>query len=109
VRIVGVAGAIGSGKSELSRALTQIGGVRLSFGDFIRDEARRHELDPTRENLQQLGEQLIAELGAEEFVRRLLVERPPGELISRTVPRESPIAISSPAANGESSDRCPSP
>jgi dephospho-CoA kinase len=73
VRIVGVAGAIGSGKSELSRALAdERGWSRVSFGDFVRGQAEARGVEPTRENLQALGEQLIDELGAPEFVRRVL-------------------------------------
>jgi dephospho-CoA kinase len=82
VRIVGIAGAIGSGKSELSRALArELDAERLSFGDFVRREGRGRGVEPTRENLQQLGEQLIDELGAPEFVRRVLSERPPTDLL----------------------------
>lgn len=82
MRIVGIAGAIGSGKSELSHALArELDGVRLSFGDFVRREAEARDVEPTRENLQRLGEQLIDELGAPEFVRRVLTERPPADLL----------------------------
>ena len=73
MRIVGVAGAIGSGKSELSRALAdERGWSRVSFGGFVRGQAGARGVEPTRENLQALGEQLIDELGAQEFVRRVL-------------------------------------
>jgi dephospho-CoA kinase len=82
LRIVGIAGAIGSGKSELSHALTrELDAVRLSFGDFVRREAEARGVEPTRENLQQLGEQLIDELGAPDLVRRVLSERPPADLL----------------------------
>lgn len=82
MRIVGVAGAIGSGKSALSRALAgEGGGARVSFGDFVRDQADAREVEPTRENLQALGEQLIDELGAPEFVRRVLTDQTTTELI----------------------------
>jgi dephospho-CoA kinase len=73
VRIVGVAGAIGSGKSELSRALAdERGGSRVTVGDFVRGQAEARGIEPARENLQALGEQQIDELGAPEFVRRVL-------------------------------------
>jgi dephospho-CoA kinase len=82
VRIVGIAGAIGSGKSELSRALArELDAERLSFGDLVLREAKAHGVKPTRENLQHLGEQLIDELGAPGFVRRVLTDRPPGDLL----------------------------
>jgi dephospho-CoA kinase len=82
VRIVGVAGAIGSGKSEVSRTLArELGATRLGFGDFVRREAEARVVEPTRENLQELGEQLIDELGASELVRRVLADAPPAELV----------------------------
>lgn len=82
MRIVGVAGGIGSGKSELSRALARsTGGVILSFGDYIRTEAERRGVEPTRESLQQLGGHLINELGAPELVRRVLSEHSQAEVL----------------------------
>jgi dephospho-CoA kinase len=82
VRIVGIAGAIGSGKSELSRTLArELNAERVSFGDFVRREAEARGVESTRENLQRLGEQLIDELGAPGFVRRVLTELPPADLL----------------------------
>lgn len=82
MRIVGIAGAIGSGKSELSRALArELDAERVSFGDLVRREAEARGVKPTRENLQQLGEQLIDELGAPGFVRQVLTEHPPANLL----------------------------
>jgi len=71
--IVAFAGAIGSGKSTISTALAkELGWARTSFGDYVREEAARRELDPTsRTVLQILGEQLIAE-GWEPFCRAVL-------------------------------------
>ena len=56
MRIVGIAGAIASGKSELSRTLArELNAERVSFGDFVRREAEARGVQSTRENLQQLG------------------------------------------------------
>lgn len=82
MRIVGVSGAIGSGKSELSRALAPaLDASRVSFGEFVRGEAEARAIEPTRENLQELGEQLLAELGPSQFVQRALAVRPRAELL----------------------------
>lgn len=71
---VGVAGSIGSGKTELARALHQIiGGVLVSFGDYVRAEATRRHLRNEREVLQRLGENLIEEQGWDEFCKSVLV------------------------------------
>jgi len=61
--VVGLAGAIGSGKTTISASIAEaLHWPRVSFGDFVRAEARRRNLDDTsREVLQGLGEVLIAE------------------------------------------------
>jgi cytidylate kinase len=66
-------GGIASGKTTLARAV----GDRLSvpvasFGDFVRAAARDSGLPDDRATLQQLGEKLIADLGWEDFCRRVL-------------------------------------
>lgn len=82
MRIVAVAGAIGSGKSELSRALARaLDASRVSFGDYVRGESEARVIEPTRDNLQALGEQLLAQLGPREFVLRTLAGRPPADLL----------------------------
>jgi dephospho-CoA kinase len=70
---VGFAGAISSGKTTLASAVHHlVGGVFISFGDYIRAEARRRRLDENRETLQDLGESLIVELGWDVFCRDTL-------------------------------------
>ncbi len=82
MKIIGVAGAIGAGKSEFSNAIaSDLQGTRLSFGDLVRAEAQARGLDPTRERLQALGEELFNELGAAGLVRRLLDSAPTTELL----------------------------
>jgi len=71
--VVGFAGAIGSGKTAISTAIAEARNLpRVSFGDFVRAEARRRGLDDTsREVLQGLGEVLIVE-GWEAFCAKVL-------------------------------------
>jgi cytidylate kinase len=72
VTIVGIAGRIAAGKSELAKRLVSIVGDRTSFGGYVRQVAFERGLSDDREDLQQLGEQLLDELGAREFTDRVL-------------------------------------
>lgn len=53
-------GGIASGKSTLSEAVAQtLGCPRVSFGAYIREEAKRRGLSSDRATLQELGEELV--------------------------------------------------
>ncbi len=68
-------GGIGSGKTTLAVAVSVQFGLRhASFGQFVRAAAKRRGLPSSREHLQQLGENLIEELGWEDFCRGVLAE-----------------------------------
>jgi dephospho-CoA kinase len=71
--VVGIAGGIGAGKTAVVQELAdQIGAVTAGFGDFVRAEAARQGTEPTRDNLQALGERLKAERGDDEFTRAVI-------------------------------------
>jgi len=71
--IVGIAGQIGSGKTSLAMELSKrLNWKLISFGSFVRSEANRRGIKIDRVALQQLGEDLITELGPDEFVRQVL-------------------------------------
>jgi dephospho-CoA kinase len=73
-QVVCVAGGIGSGKTELSKALVaRLGWRRAAFGDFVRSVARARALGDGREVLQQLGEALLKQ-DAEGFCRSVLAD-----------------------------------
>lgn len=58
--IIGFSGAIGSGKSTLSKMLAEsLGWVRAGFGDYVRNEAQRQNLPERREILQEIGTHLV--------------------------------------------------
>ncbi|QMW05413.1 AAA family ATPase [Spirosoma foliorum] len=60
--VVAFSGRIGSGKTTLTTELAdQLGWPRTSFGDYVRLQAMQSNIDPTRENLQNLGEKLLEE------------------------------------------------
>jgi dephospho-CoA kinase len=72
---IGVTGEIGAGKTAISREVAaRSGAAYASFGDHVRAEAQRRSLPSERTNLQDLGEALLKDLGAEEFARCVLEE-----------------------------------
>src|SRR5687768_882062 len=71
-QIVCVAGGIGSGKTELSKALVaKLGWRRAAFGDYVRTVAHDRGLGDERDVLQQLGETLLKQ-DAAGFCRAVL-------------------------------------
>ena len=75
--VVAFAGAIGSGKSNLSRHVAGLLGCpRVSFGDYIRGIAEANHMDSSdRGVLQRLGQALVVS-NAEDFARKVLATRP---------------------------------
>lgn len=72
--ILAFAGSVASGKSTISTAVaTVLGWPRVSFGDYVRSEARHRGLGESREVLQNLGVSLIEE-GWEPFCRAVLAQ-----------------------------------
>lgn len=71
--LICLGGGIASGKTTLAEALqvTLPSSARLAFGDVVRRRALTAEREPTRQNLQEIGLQLIAE-GWPTFVDDLL-------------------------------------
>ncbi|WP_019991040.1 AAA family ATPase [Rudanella lutea] len=81
---IAFSGKIGSGKTTLTTALaTRLDWPRISFGDYVRSYAIEHHIEPTRENLQNIGERLL-DNDAEQFCASVLsqvVWRSNGNLI----------------------------
>jgi len=68
-------GGIASGKTTLSAAVAhRLGIQRASFGGFVRKRAMERRIPESREELQALGETLIAEMGWEKFCAAVLAE-----------------------------------
>jgi dephospho-CoA kinase len=70
--IIGFSGRTASGKSAVSRAVaTHYGALWVSFGDYVRAEAKRRGLVDDRPVLQDLGDALITD-GWEQFCARVV-------------------------------------
>ncbi len=61
---IGLTGYMGSGKGVLSGMLQERGFRYISLSDIVRGEATKRGLDHTRENLQNIGNDLRAQRGA---------------------------------------------
>lgn len=60
--VLGIAGKTGSGKSTLSKIIaTELNYKYASFGDHVRKIALAKSISPTRQNLQNLGQELLNE------------------------------------------------
>jgi predicted kinase len=71
--VLAVAGARSSGKTTLARAVVaRTGAAYVGFGDLVRTEAGRRGLSGSRDDLQELGQALLDELGARLFSERAL-------------------------------------
>lgn len=70
--IIVLASRIGAGKSTLARALAEASGLPIvSFGQYVRSITTERKLSLSRENLQIVGEELVAN-DPKEFTRRAL-------------------------------------
>jgi dephospho-CoA kinase len=56
--VLGLTGPNAAGKGEAARYLVSLGFTYHSLSDIIREEAERRDLEPTRENLIRLGNEL---------------------------------------------------
>ena len=76
--VVAVAGSPAAGKTTLARGLAEERSAAVvGFGALVRAEARRRGLSPGRRALQDLGEELLGELGPAGLVAAALSEAQP--------------------------------
>jgi len=64
VQYIALTGYMGSGKGVLSDMLKQSGYKYVSLSDIVREEATSRGLEHTRENLQNIGNELRSQYGA---------------------------------------------
>jgi cytidylate kinase len=72
LRIIGLVGLPGSGKSEAAQVALEMGLEVVVMGDVIRQEAAARGLPPTDENLGRLGSTLRSQEGPTAIARRIL-------------------------------------
>ncbi len=77
--IIGVTGPICAGKDEVGKLLVELGFERLSLVEALRDEARLRGIELTRTNLQDLGDELRKNEGADVLARRVMKQVVPGK------------------------------
>lgn len=73
--LIGLVGLIAAGKGEVAKYLEANGFSTFTLSDQVREEAKRRGVNtPTREDLQNLGDELRETLGEEILARRALAE-----------------------------------
>jgi cytidylate kinase len=73
--VVGFSGRQASGKTMLSREIaSRLDWPRVSFGDYVRSVAGKRGISEEAGNLQDLGADLIHELGWEKLCRQVLAQ-----------------------------------
>lgn len=70
--IIGVVGAVCSGKGFLSDELHKKGYIKLTFSDVLREEVKRRGIELSRVSLHDLGNELRKNHGADYLARKLL-------------------------------------
>ena len=81
--VLALSGRMASGKSTLALRLAELlCCARASFGDYVRTVANSRGIEPTGENLQSVGAELV-ELGWEAFCRAVLSQTSwqPGQML----------------------------
>lgn len=67
--VLGLVGLPGSGKTTIAKMLESRGWKIISMGDYVRREALKRGLKPTRENLSMLAHRLREELGMDAIAK----------------------------------------
>ncbi|KKT48960.1 MAG: hypothetical protein UW41_C0014G0004 [Candidatus Collierbacteria bacterium GW2011_GWC2_44_18] len=70
--VIGLVGPIASGKGEVAKYLRGLGFLALSLSDRVREEVRARGLPMSRENLQNIGNELRETFGGHVLAERTL-------------------------------------
>jgi len=75
--LIGITGKIGSGKSRIAKHIeTKYGFRRLSTSDLLKSILKSKNIEPSRENLQDIGDNVIRTIGGSGFMAIMLVNLP---------------------------------
>lgn len=72
--IIGLTGTIASGKSSVADILKEEGFEHHTYSDILRQEAKKRNIESTRENLQKLGNKFKEESNNMGILSRLIIE-----------------------------------
>ncbi|MCG2717264.1 MAG: dephospho-CoA kinase [Nanoarchaeota archaeon] len=72
--IIGLTGTIAAGKSTVADILKEKGFEHHTYSDILRLEAKKRNIEPTRENLQELGNKFKRESRNMGILSRLIIE-----------------------------------
>src|SRR3989338_4227048 len=73
--IIGLTGTIGAGKSLAALYIKSKGVEHLTYSNVIREEAKKRGIEPTRNNLQWLGNQMRKEAGDSGILSKVLLDK----------------------------------
>ncbi|MEM2956362.1 MAG: AAA family ATPase [Candidatus Pacearchaeota archaeon] len=72
--IIGLTGTLGAGKSIVAEYLQKKGWVYFSLSHEVREEAKKQGIEITRENLQELGNDMRKKYGNDVLAQRILMK-----------------------------------
>ena len=72
--IIGLTGTISSGKSTVAEILIKKGFEHHTYSDILRLEAKKRNIEPTRQNLQKLGNKLKEESKIEHITSMIFMD-----------------------------------
>jgi len=72
--IIGLTGTIAAGKTTVAEILKKRGFEHYTYSDILRIEAKKRDINPTRENLQALGNKFKEESRNNGILSKLIIE-----------------------------------
>jgi dCMP deaminase len=77
--IIGVTGSYGAGKDTVAEILQKMNFFHVSFSDLIREELKKRKINPTRDRMIEVGNELRSKYGADILAKKALEKIKDGE------------------------------